>query len=344
DEARVFQGFNDDIRTEIRDTRLYWIEEDVLSSTLRGEHLFADLANSRIDWRLNYSRAERNEPDLRETLYEFNPAVSDFVLADESQSGFRMFNDLDDRVWDAGVDWSIFFSQWGGLPAELKLGGSYSNRERDFTSRRFRLTPRNVIGLDLSQDAEVLFAPENIGPFFELKEETRNTDTYSATHDLYSGYAMLDLPLSRKLRFVGGARIESSDQEVRTFDPFAVTPRVETAVLDDVDILPGINLVYGLTNEMNVRGSFSRTVNRPEFRELSPFEFTDVVGGRAIVGNPNLKRATIDNFDLRWEWFTGPGEVVAVSVFHKEFTDPIERIVEPTAQLRTSFDNALGAT
>jgi outer membrane receptor protein involved in Fe transport len=81
-------------------------------------------------------------------------------------------------------------------------------------------------------------------------------------------------------------------------------------------------------------------VNRPEFRELAPFEFTDVVGGRAVVGNPSLKRALIQNVDVRWEMFPGADEVVAASVFFKHFSDPIERIVEPTAQLRTSFTNA----
>jgi outer membrane receptor protein involved in Fe transport len=85
-------------------------------------------------------------------------------------------------------------------------------------------------------------------------------------------------------------------------------------------------------------------VNRPEFRELAPFEFTDIVGGRAVVGNPALQRALIQNADLRWEWFPSPREVFAVSAFLKDFDQPIERVVEPTAQLRTSYANAAGAS
>ena len=108
-------------------------------------------------------------------------------------------------------------------------------------------------------------------------------------------------------------------------------------------MLPGFNVVYALSERTNLRGGYSHTVNRPEFRELAPFEFTDVVGGRAVVGNPELERALIKNVDLRVETFTGAGEVLAISGFYKDFTNPIERIVQPTAQLRTSYSNALGA-
>jgi outer membrane receptor protein involved in Fe transport len=343
-ETRLFGGYNDDIREEIRNSRLFWSEESLLQSTLRGEHLIPSLANSRIDWRASYSKADRNEPDLRETLYEFNPARDAFVLADESQSGFRMFNDLQDEVFQGAADWSLFFSPWGGLPAQVKFGPNIMRRERDFASRRFRFVPINTRGIDLALPPEQLFIPENIGPHFELKEETRNTDAYTAQQDILALYAMVDLPLSLKLRFFGGLRVASSQQEVLTFDPFNVNREPIVAELDNTDALPSASLIYSVSNEMNIRAGYSRTVNRPDFRELSPFEFTDVIGGRSVVGNPNLRRALIDNLDLRWEWFVGPGEVLAASIFYKDFTDPIERIVQPTAQLRTSFTNALGAT
>ena len=343
-ETRLFEGFNNDALTDLRNSRVYWVEQDLITSTLRGEHLIPSLKNSRIDWRANYSRAKRDEPDLRETLYEYNPTVDAFELADESQSGFRMFNDLDDQVYDLAADWSIFISQWSGLPTQLKAGGQFTKRERDFQSRRFRFQPRNRRGIDITAAPEEIFAPENIRPDgYELREDTRPTDAYAANHDIYSAYVQADLPISLKWRFVGGVRVEDSEQIVETFDPFAVTPSPIIAELKNTDLLPAANVIYQLNNDMQVRLGYSRTLNRPEFRELSPFEFTDVVGGRAVVGNAELRRAKIDNFDLRWEWFPGLGEVFAVSLFYKDFTDPIERVVQPTAQLRTSFTNAKGA-
>jgi hypothetical protein len=253
DETRSFEGFNSDIRTTIRNARLFWIEEQVLSSRLSGDHYLPGLLNSRVDWRLIYSQADREEPDLRETLYEFDPFRDDFVLADESQSGLRMFNDLQDRVYQAEADWSFFFDQWGGLPVMLKLGPALTYRERDFSSRRFRFEPRDTSGLDLSLPAEQLFAPENLGSAFQLLEETRPTDTYAAEQTILAGYAMLDLPLASSWRLVGGARLESSRQEVNTFDLFNPSGAGIRSELDDTDVLPGLNLIYTLSPDMNLR-------------------------------------------------------------------------------------------
>jgi outer membrane receptor protein involved in Fe transport len=89
-----------------------------------------------------------------------------------------------------------------------------------------------------------------------------------------------------------------------------------------------------------VRLSYSATVNRPEFREVATFEFTDVVGARAVRGNPDLKRAIIQNVDARWELFPGARNVVAVSTFYKFFNSPIERVVIAGAQPIVTFQNA----
>ena len=342
-ETRTFEGFNSDIATDLRNTRLRWIEEGVLSSQVRGDHLFG--ASSRIDWRVTYAEANRDEPDLRETLYEFDPGTSEFVLADESQSGFRQFNDLRDETVGMSVSYSNFFTGPSALPAQVKLGGAYDNRRRDFSSRRFRYIPQRTSGVDLSLPPEQLFTPENIGTVFDLREETRTTDTYAASHELTSFYGMIDLPLSMTWRVVAGARVENFTQRVDTFDLFSLEldPAVIRAELNNTDVFPSVNLVKAIRPDMNLRVGFSQTVNRPEFRELAPFEFTDIVGGRSVVGNPDLTRALIRNLDVRWEWFAQAEELLAASFFYKDFTDPIERIVEPTSQLRTSFTNAESA-
>ncbi|MGD8328556.1 MAG: TonB-dependent receptor [Acidobacteriota bacterium] len=341
-ETRYFEGYNDDFGNDIRDNRLRWIQEDILTSKVSGSHFLQGAGNSRINWWVAYSKADRDEPDLRETLYEDNGGV--FELADESQSGFRMWIDQADTIWDGGVDWSLFYDQWDDLPGSMQFGVQANLRDRDFQSRRFRnrqLFTRNV---DLSLPAELLFTNANYANgAFELREETRNTDAYTGSQDIYAGYWMIDLPIARTWRFVVGARFEQSDQTVDTFDPFIVGDANADLIRtenDDSDLLPSINLVNQFRLNQNLRFGYSRTVNRPQFRELAPFEFTDVVGGRSIIGNPDLVEAHIDNFDVRWEWFPGATEIVAASIFYKRFTNPIERIVEPTAQLRTSFTNA----
>jgi outer membrane receptor protein involved in Fe transport len=77
---------------------------------------------------------------------------------------------------------------------------------------------------------------------------------------------------------------------------------------------------------MKVRGSYYRTVSRPEFRELAPFSFYNFIIDNIVSGNPNLKRATIDNFDVRWEMYPGKGQIISVSGFYKTFENPIKLI------------------
>ena len=349
DETRTFGGFNSDADNDIRNQRLFFTEEQIRSHIIGGDHLFPGISNSRLDWRLAFTHADRSEPDLREVLYEFDPARGSFVLADESRSGLRQFNDLEDDSLELNMNWSTLTRNWTGMPAQIKFGASYIDRDRDFLSRRFRFAPINVSGLDLSRRAEQLFTQEHIGPNFQLKEETRPTDQYDASQNIASAYGMLELPLAVPLRLVTGARVEHFSQRVNTHDPFARAVFGDDlgaiqSSLDEIDVFPAVNLVYAVRSDQNLRFGFSQTVNRPEFRELAPFEFTDVVGGRAMSGNPDLQRSLIQNLDVRWEFFPGPGEeVAALGFFYKHFRDPIERIVEPTAQLRTSFTNARAA-
>jgi outer membrane receptor protein involved in Fe transport len=105
-------------------------------------------------------------------------------------------------------------------------------------------------------------------------------------------------------------------------------------------VFPAINVVQSFTGNQNLRFSYSTTVNRPEFRELAEFEFTDVVGSRAVRGNPNLQRALIQNLDARWEMFPGGRNVLSVSGFYKNFDKPIERIVIAAANPIATFQNA----
>jgi TonB-dependent receptor len=166
-------------------------------------------------------------------------------------------------------------------------------------------------------------------------------DAYDAAHGVDATYAMGDVTFG-KWRIIGGARYERSTQKVTTFNPFSVEDAVVSRN-DSDDLLPSLNIVYQLAARTNLRLGYGRSVNRPEFRELSPFTFTEVAGGRSVAGNPDLEQATIDAYDFRWETFPGGSGVIAVSAFYKHLAKPIERIVQPTTDLRQSFVNAEAA-
>lgn len=344
DEGRFFEGPNTENNFLYRNYRLQYIEEGLFTNALAGDHFFAGLGNSRVDWRASYGRATRDEPDLRETLYQAPLRGGTFLLADESQSGFRMFNELTDDTLDVAANWSLF-SSIASRPTVFKFGGSYVERTREFESRRFRFIPTTAntggaVPANLALAPEELYVSGNIGTVFRFNEETRPVDAYDGDQTTTSFYGMADLALSARARLVAGARVEAFKQEVTTFDPFGLFQRTISASLDNTDVFPGINFVYSLRPDMSIRAGYSTTVNRPEFRELAAFEFTDVVGSRAVRGNPDLQRALIRNVDARWEMFTGSRGVLAASFFYKNFDDPIERVVIAGAQPIVTFQNA----
>ena len=349
DEGRFFQGDNVEAGFNYRNYRVQFIEEGMLSNAVTGEHFFQGLANSRFDWRVNVGRASRAEPDLRETLYQgplstTNPANPTYLLADESQSGFRMFNTLEDETVDTGANWAIL-SNTGGRPTQLKFGFNYVERNRDFLSRRFRfipviLTKDGPALTNLAAPPETLYASNNIGTAFRFNEETRPTDAYMGEQTTAAGYGMVDIAFSGRTRMILGARVENFDQTVTTFDPFGLFARTVTSENRNTDFFPAVNFVRAMQGNSNLRLSYGSTVNRPEFRELAEFEFTDVVGNRAVKGNPELQRALIHNLDARWESFKGARGVLAASVFYKYFDKPIERVILSSAQPIATFQNA----
>jgi outer membrane receptor protein involved in Fe transport len=352
DEGRHFEGPNTDNARYYRNDRLQFIEEGLLSTGLGGEHFFQNWSNSRFDWRMNFAQATRDEPDLRETLYEANLSsatlqpTSPFVLADESQSGFRMFSELDDDTLDLAANWSIY-STAGNRPTQFKFGAAYIERTRDFQSRRFRYVPvvlnktdPPTVQFNAQLPPEELYISNNIGTAFSFLETTRPVDAYNGEQTTVAGYGMVDISLSARSRLVAGVRAENFDQVVNTFDPFGLFVRTVSSEIKNTDVFPSVNFVQALGNATNLRVSYSTTVNRPEFRELAPFEFTDVVGNRAVRGNAELDRALIQNFDVRWEMFPGGRNVFAASTFFKHFDQPIERVVIAGAQPIVTFQNA----
>jgi outer membrane receptor protein involved in Fe transport len=340
--AREFSGYDGGIDSYLSAQRLRYVERSLVSTGVEGDHSFPGLKNSLIHWQLTYSNSARNEPDLREVIRNLLPDGR-YRYSASGSSGIRFFSDLKDRIYEPQADYSIPFFK-GSISGLFKTGVRVTVRRRDFESRRFLFGPQQFTTLDLFLPSNQLFAASNIRPTgFQLTEFTRGTDSYGAEMNIYAGYAMIDFSLGPRWRVEGGFRIEDAAQTVITLDnrvPNAIPVR---AGLANRDPIPAVNVIYSLTPHQNLRGSYSRTVSRPDFRELSPFDFNNVLGGFVVAGNPDLLRALINNYDGRWEWFTGGNQLVAFSFFAKTFTNPIEQTIVPSNDLRQTFVNAQGA-
>lgn len=343
DEARTYEGFNLDTNTDQRNHRLRFLAQTMVNAQLKGEHVLGVLGDAKLDWRGAWSQARRYEPNTREVLYREEDGHFRFYNFVSSGSVFHQ--DLVDDTYSGGTGLELPFTLGGGARgARVKVGGSMSRKRRDAFTRRFRFLaiPGGVVNSAVRQrDPNDLFDGETIGSNgFELQEATFRPDNYDAEEDILAGYAMFDGEVTGSLRLMTGLRLESAKQEVAPRDLFDMgLDPLDAAHLDDTDLLPALNLTVRLRERMNLRFAASRTLARPQLRELAPFAFADYAGGHLTVGNPELRRSLIRNFDLRWENFLGGRSLLAASAFYKTFDNPIEVAVLPSTELLKTWVN-----
>ena len=343
DEARTYQGFNLDTNTDQRNHRLRFLAQTLTNTQLKGEHLLGFLAGARLDWRGAWSRARRYEPNTREVLYREEDGQFRFYNFVSSGSVFHQ--DLVDDTYSGAVDLEFPFALGAGSRAgAVKVGGSLSSKTRDAFTRRFRFLaiPGGVVnGAVRERHPNDLFDPETIGSNgFELQEATFRPDNYDAGEDIMAGYALFDAEVTGSLKLMTGLRVESATQTVSPRDLFDLgLEPLPGANLDDTDLLPSLNVTLRMREGMNLRFGASRTLARPQLRELAPFAFADYAGGYLTVGNPELDRSLIRNFDVRWEVFAADGGLLAASAFYKSFASPIEVAVLPSTELLKTWVN-----
>ena len=339
DEARTYQGFNLDTNAEQRNHRLRFLAQTLANMQLKGEHLLQPLANGKVDWRGAWSRARRFEPNTREVLYR--EEEGSFRFYNFVQSGSVFHQDLIDDTYSGAinVEWPFGMGR-GERQGRVKIGGSMSTKTRDAYTRRFRFLaiPGGAIDNEVRErHPNDLFDEETIGSEgFELQEATYRPDNYDATEDVVGAFAMVEAELAESLGVVVGLRVESASQSVSPRDLFeSGLPPLEPANLADVDVLPSVNATLAVGERSNLRLGASQTLARPQLRELAPFAYADYAGGYLTVGNPELHRSLIRNFDFRWETFL----LVAASAFYKLFVDPIEVAVLPSTELLKTWVN-----
>ena len=164
-------------------------------------------------------------------------------------------------------------------------------------------------------------------------EDSKPSDGYSGTESLYAGYAMVDAPFdigTEQFRIITGLRIEDNTINL---NGFFSNGQIATVDYHTFDYLPALNLIYKMNETTNIRASASQTLTRPTFRELAPFEFYNFNDLVNVRGNTKLNRSQVENYDLRFETFMGPGEVFSVSGFYKNFRNPIEETLSGETEI-----------
>ena len=300
------------------------------NTQLSGEHNIKRY-NAKLHWFGSYNILDQYIPDQRRLQYNQddpanpNSPYSLLIGASKSsqKSGSRYFGYLNDYVYTAGGDLAKSFSIKNNVQT-IKAGYFFQVKDRLFDARPFAiyLPSDNPSLRHLSADQ--VFSAENFGTGFDNKLAFNELGgagyRYIANSILNAGFLQFDNQVGKKIRIVWGLRVEDFDQVIgslRKADPRHVYSKV-------TDYLPGINITYKVTEKTNVRLSASQTVIRPEFRELSTFQFYDFDLGATVAGNTALLRTKVSNFDLRYEMYPRGGELFTLGIFYKYFKNPIE--------------------
>ena len=337
DTATFQRGVNLNEDTVERQT-LHFTERELQFYHFRGDHKFPRWQDIEMEWNVSTSSTFQNEPDLRFIAYTVLGNGSRRITPSTEDVPKRLFRNVqEDNLnfrWDATVP--LHFQKWGDKDGFFKVGYYLSQSDRDFQEdafsyRRFADSSfYDITHINLSQFA----SPENIrkvtagqGPFarddvsYYLTQSQRNE--YTGDQTIQAGYAMMDVPIFEKWRLITGFRFESTLLAVEV-NKLSKEDTVKPSNINETHPLPAASLIYELRENMNVRLAYGQTVARPTFKEIADVAIEEFVNRRKFNGNPELVMTTAHNYDLRWEWFPNPGEVLAASLFYKNLINPIE--------------------
>ncbi len=310
--------------TIIRDNAEY-AERTIGNVLLSGKHSFENGLD--IDWKLSPTYSRIQDKDSRVVPFR----LDDGELTIEPSEGAeprRIWRNLEEINYTGRVDVTKKL-QIAKQDAKLKFGVSSTLKSRDYSIIAYRINVRGQNTLDINGDPNRILAPENIwtigtdrGSYMVGNFEPANT--YEATQRILSAYGMNEHQVSDKLKAVYGVRVEKFDHTYTGQNNLGDIIYDNEKIIDVVDVLPSVNLIYGLTDNINVRTSFTKTLARPSFKEASIGQIYDPFSDRTYIGNIDLVETQINNFDARVEYFLTGGQMFAVSGFYKQFSNPIE--------------------
>ena len=324
----------------------------IFSTQLLGEH-FLPKSKLKINWAGAYTSVNRQIPNLRTSSAYIDPidqtikqSTPDGTISPDN-GGTMFYASTKENIKFLKTDLQRTFTFSNRFNIQVKSGFFLQQRQRDFAARVLGLSkyhPGNI-KFDpslISLSEATIFDPKNFGKLkngkggFVLAEDYKKNNTYNASSSLDAAYLMLDTRLFKFIRINGGVRIEKFNQKLNSFTENGQPLKIDSTV---TDYLPSVNFIFSLNPKQNIRISYSKTLNRPEYRELAPFIFYDRETKLSISGDPNIKRATIDNYDVRYEIYPGKGQVFSISGFYKKIIDPIEIVFDPNIDKTAKYQN-----
>lgn len=327
-----------------RSAEYYYRSRTTYNGQLTGKHTFTSDA---LDWSIGYAYANRHLPNRRR--YLIDDALESGVYALSTGNDIsREWTQLDEHILSLGVNDKHHF-KFGNFEPDLQVGAYGEYRSREYQTRNFiynwNVSDNNMPSDFRHSDIPTLLSSEaNMGyDKLYLLEEKQMRNNYRGHNTLGAGYLALSLPFG-KLGIHAGVRFEHNDMELisnsRDYEKSESSRHYKTD-----DVFPSLNTTYKINDQHQVRLSYGRSINRPEFREVSSSVYYDFDLASNVQGNTELKNCYVDNLDLRYEWYPSRGELISLAVFYKHFDSPIEwtYTVAGGTDLIYSYKNAKSA-
>lgn len=356
------EGFDFYAQSNDRAYELGYESRATYSGQLAGTHKFFS-EKTALDWVVGYAYADKNQPDLRRVKFTSrdNEPETQFQIGfnstGSSEALGRIYMKNKERIVSGGLNLSQKLSI-NDFHAEIKAGGYYERKSRTFTNRTF-----NYIKSTKSKYRYALIDSYNNTPAFNdamfasideifdtkidyssglvLLDVSQKADAYDATNQLFAGYLAANIPVAKWLNVYAGIRVENNDLQLNGYKRDGTDNTPENVPIDTLNVYPSINATFSINPKMMIRLAGGKTVNRPEFREVSTFTFYNFEDNVTIYGNPELKNSYVSNFDARYEWYPAEEEIISVGVFYKQFIDPIEsKILYTGSGWNYTFHNA----
>lgn len=307
-----------------------FLYNDILTYTQRSlSDLILSGKHKLGKWKINWANAliwsNQYEPDYREVN----------INLDDDQLGFRNGGFIN-RFWrdlsEVNENFKLDFTNEINKNNKLKFGGLLSHRDRKFDVFTYNYINLNVDDVsstdpnELLQEDNIVGSTENPrGP--AINNATTLSNLYEGTYTITAGYVMNEMKITEKLKSIYGVRVENAIIKytglARLVPGEPAEQLTNEKTLNETNLLPSLNMIYSINDDMNVRASFNKTLARPSFKEKSAAIIDDPITGILFIGNVNTKQAQIQNYDLRWEYFFTPSEMFSATVFYKDFTDHI---------------------
>lgn len=306
---------------------LTFTERSMTNMSIKGEHYFD--TGAELEWTSSTSLSTIQDPDFRITSLSVTTGDTTLAAGDGATIA-RYFRDL--REWNQSMraDLTIPMEFWGS-EGKLKFGANNVYRTRDYEILPYTFDYRITgSGQEISGDPNWFFEDENIWTpesgigTFVVSTPVDSANIFTARQNILAVYAMNELPVNEIFKVVYGVRAEKTDMFYTGQNQSGTRKFNDDKTLNELDILPSVNLVYNMTERMNLRGSFNRTLARPSFKEKSIAQIFDPITKRTFIGNIDLEETRVMNYDARWEFFPRLGEVISASAFYKQFQGHIE--------------------